>query len=189
MNTFKNRVNQFIKSQDIHLEDDVFEYGYTIVSKYVIVLLIVLLVSIWLDTCVETIIFLFVFVSLRQYLGGFHLNVKVWCLMFSIGIMILLPFGCKYVGYVDLILRMVSLVIIILIMNFIGVVDHKNKRLTNKEKKRFIIKANKIFLGYSIIVLVFYSILPLSYSNTVFLSLEFMSLNSVVGYVLNQKNN
>ena len=58
----KKKLYSFILSQNIFIEEDVFSYGYDVVTTYTLFLLILLPLSILNHTIIEILIFIFIFI-------------------------------------------------------------------------------------------------------------------------------
>lgn len=179
----KEYIYNFIQSQNICIDADVFDYGYLITKKYLIFILITLPVVIIQQSFVEFIIYLVVFISLRQNLGGFHFDNSNICMFFSIISAIFIMFINQSISDINLVARIFILLSTFICINKIGVLDHKNKRLTDYEKSMFTKKANIILLFYSIIGIFIYSLQP-SFVNVMFLTLIFMDLNMLSSILL-----
>ena len=162
------------------MEYDVFSYGFSIVSTYFIYLLILVPFSILNEDFFETIIFLIVFTSLRQYLGGLHFNSSIKCMIASLFVGTILPILGKYMYHIILWVQIICFLFTFIIIHFIGTNDHHNKRLDDQEKITFKIKANKTLLFYFIFVMIFYSYIPKSFTNTIILTILLMNFNLII---------
>lgn len=137
MNQLKNKLYSFLLNQGLEPEYDVFDYGYKILTKYLIFLTIVIPLSILLNNFSETILFLIVFITLRQYLGGIHIENSILCMMFSIIISLLIPQLAKVFNHFNILFLIGIFIIAEISILLLGPIDHKNKRLSNAEKKCF----------------------------------------------------
>lgn len=184
----KKKLYSFILSQNIFIEEDVFSYGYDVVTTYTLFLLILLPLSILNHTIIETLIFIFIFISLRRYLGGLHFNSHKTCMLFSIIVSLLIPYINSHLNYINIIIRCLIFFIAFLSIYFIGVTDHKNKRLNTAEKKIFKHHAIILLCLYFLIGNLFYSKENLQYLNILFVTIAFFDINLLITYILNKKS-
>lgn len=179
----KDKIYRFILNQNINMDYDVFAYGYYVVTTYCLYLGILIPVSIFNHVFVETLIFIVVFVSLRQYLGGLHFSNYLVCLIVSVFVAIIVPLiSCK-IGNIPIYLRLIIILISILCTNLIGPIDHKNKKMSIREKEIFRKKANIILLFYLTISLCFYHRVPIKFGNVILLTITIMNLNLLLPFL------
>lgn len=181
----KDKIYKFMLNQSIKMDYDLFSYGYHIFMTYCLYLSLIIPISIIHKTFLETILFLIVFVSLRQYLGGIHFNNSFVCLIVSLIVAIIIPLISNKIGNVPIFLRALVIVISFLCINLIGPVDHINKRLSVNEKRLFKIKSNKILLFYLMFEIFLYPLFLVEYGNTVLFTIFIMNINLILPVVLN----
>lgn len=71
-------------------EEDFLRYGFELLIGYFIKVVILLTIAMSLHITAETIILVHAFVSLRIFSGGQHLSTYLSCLLFSLGLFLLL---------------------------------------------------------------------------------------------------
>ena len=153
MKKIRNKLYKFILNQNIKIDEDTFSYGSLIAIKYFIYLLIIIPISIIFHNFLEFLIFIITFVSLRRNVGGIHLNNTILCMLFSIFFSFIIPFVSKFLGFIDVVYRIIISLFSLISINFIGIIDHKNKRITKHEREYFLQKANKILLCYFVLLI------------------------------------
>lgn len=176
----KDKIYRFILNQNINMDYDVFAYGYYVVMTYCLYLSVIIPISIIHHTFFETVLFIMVFVSLRQYLGGIHFNSSFVCFIVSIIVAIIIPLISSKIGNVTIYVRLLIIVISFLCVNLVGPVDNINKRLSIKEKNYFLIKANKILSIYLIYEIFLYSIFLIEYGNTILFTIFVMNISLIL---------
>ncbi|WP_458414956.1 accessory gene regulator ArgB-like protein [Schinkia sp. CFF1] len=73
-------------------EEDYLRYGFELLIGYFIKVLVLLAIAMSLHITSQTICLILAFVSLRVFSGGHHLSTYLSCLVFSLGLFILLAF-------------------------------------------------------------------------------------------------
>ena len=127
MQTLKKKVYSFLINQGVNPELDIFNYGFNVSIKYFIFLIIALPLSLVFHCFKETIIFLITFISLRQYLGGFHFNNSNTCMFFSIIVTLLIPLLSNNIEYINIWFRSLIFASCIFAATYFGPIDHKKK--------------------------------------------------------------
>ena len=62
-------------------------------------------------------------------------------------------------------------------INMFGVVDSHKKKLTKKEKRNYISKANVLLIIYSFILIGFNNFIPSNYANLVLITIFYININ------------
>lgn len=129
----KEKLYRSMKELGLDIDYDTFSYGSAVCVQYLLFLIITLPVIIIFKLYLETLTFLVFFIFLRRYNGGFHFDNKYFCLISSVIISIIFPhlsvqLQFNFFHYLSII------ICIIFFTYFLGVVDHKNKILSEKKK-------------------------------------------------------
>lgn len=180
MNQLKNKLYYFLLNQGIEPEYDVFDYGYKIFTKYLTFLIIIIPLSLLFNIFIETIVFLAVFISLRQYLGGIHIDNSFLCMFFSIIISLLIPIIARLLKNINLPSFIIVFIISEISILILGPIDHKNKRLSSIEKKYFKRKSFLIILLYFFICCFLYFFKQKIYINIILLTIILNIFNLIV---------
>ncbi len=147
----KNVAVFFIKKNLIQEDEiDIYIYGLQLIISSILGISIILFFGIISEHLTDSLIFLFCFIILRQYSGGYHANSYLKCNLYFITIFILTEAVVLYtqLDYIDALtvgLVCISFVIILRI----APIDNKNKKLSNSQK----IKNKKITLIIFIILI------------------------------------
>ncbi len=70
----------------------VLKYGIEVILNGLLVVMLSLFVSLFLDNTIETIMAMIAFVLLRQVSGGYHFQKSMWCTVFSVSLFTFIPF-------------------------------------------------------------------------------------------------
>lgn len=127
-----------VRNKIVAIEDrDVFIYGYEILISSVIGAFSVLLLGVFLNTFVESLLFLIIFVTIRQCTGGYHANSYMKCIVSFVAIyvcvIIVLNFVLPY--YSLLIWAIISVVCMSVILD-LAPIENPQKPLTVEIKVR-----------------------------------------------------
>ncbi|WP_419483720.1 accessory gene regulator B family protein [Holdemanella porci] len=79
------------QKNNIDIEQDVFNYGISVLKEQFICIFISLIISYVLKTVREFFLFLFLFIPIRVNLGGYHCKTKINCYICSVSSCILFP--------------------------------------------------------------------------------------------------
>jgi accessory gene regulator B len=110
-------------------------YGIELIISEIIGVLIILLLGVVTGTYLNAVAFLIIFISVRQYTGGFHANNYISCnIFFSFFYIInmLIVVHIEFNLYIGIVL---TLMIGIGTISIIGPVTHKNKRIDENLRK------------------------------------------------------
>lgn len=169
LNKIIDKLYQYMRKSNINVDYDVFSYGLNVLSKYLLVLIIVLGFTFVNETYVETLTFLLAFLSLRKYCGGFHFSSNLFCLILSIIASVLIPYLAVTVKIGHLI-KYILLLAYLIIFIIIGPQDCSNKRISPAEKKYFKKMGLFVFLIEAFLSIILYDI-NLAISNTLLLTI------------------
>lgn len=132
----KNAAVFFIKNNLIQEDEiDIYIYGLQLIISSILGISIILFLGIISERLTDSLIFLFCFIILRQYSGGYHANSYLKCNLYFITIFLLTEFVVIYTQseYIDALT--VGLVCIsFVIMLRLAPIDNINKKLSNSQK-------------------------------------------------------
>lgn len=125
--------NNIIKVEDC----DAYRYGLELAISKTIMYTIVLIIALLTNTLLFSILFIGMYMELRQYTGGFHCKSAEMCLVVSalIYLIVLLLYLVNSIN-IKIILAMVSLIIPLLVLIF-SPIESINNPLTKDEKKKY----------------------------------------------------
>lgn len=179
-------VAHFFVTQNITNESKevIYAYGMELLISDVLNTVIVLMIALISHTMPAAIIFVAVFMALRQFVGGYHANSHFSCILTLIAVMLIFSYGIcniqeKYVGLFAIGFAALSLPIIFIV----APVPHPNKPMSEEkgEKLKFKSRILSVFLSISSVMLVIFRFeeLSLFVSSGILLS----ALAALIGYL------
>lgn len=176
----KNLLYEYLTDHGTKIELDVFLYGYDAALNYLLYMMFTFPIALILGETIEVLVFLFFFIPLRRYIGGYHFNSKVLCLIFSVFFSLIIPYLAITFGQIHFYFRIIILIIMIIITFKIKAVDHPNKRISVVEKLVYTKKSLIIEISYSILILMLYNESTYPYLNIAFLSTIFCVIGILI---------
>lgn len=161
--------NNIIESK---MEQEYF-YALEVFFEKLIIYISILIISVYLDLLIPTLIFLVFFCGLRSRTGGYHLNTYLKCFIGTVGIYVmfakwLYPWLDKNINYIFLILFF-SLVFIFVI----GAVNHPNINWSKTELEETK-KASRVMLFLQCISIISFTVLGVHKDCIIFATLGVM---------------
>ncbi len=129
---------------------EIFAYGINRILCNFTMLTACIIIGILSGNLINVVLFLLLFIPIRKYCGGFHLESPLNCFIASIFTVIIAVLssviicGSEIKTEISIILSVLSIIIIF----FLAPVESMNKQLTSNEKKVYKSKAIKILLLY-----------------------------------------
>lgn len=117
-------------------DTDLYEYSINILRNYIFFSIIIILGNLFTKNYFTTILFLFLFFSLRKYCGGLHFNHKSICLVFSIIVTLTVPILSNHVFIPSLHIVLLQLILTIILILF-PVIEIPQKHITYEENKYY----------------------------------------------------
>lgn len=125
--------NNIIKVEDC----DAYRYGFELLISKIIMYAIVLIIALLTNTLLFSVLFIGMYMVLRQYTGGFHCKSAEMCLVVSVLIyLIVLLFYLVNSINIKLIFAAISLTIPLLVLAF-SPIESTNNPLTKDEKDKY----------------------------------------------------
>ena len=122
--------------QDI--DTDKCRYGLEIFISSILELTSILLISIFMNNFLETLLFFTAFIPLRIYAGGYHADTHLRCYMVSLGVYVLFTILMRTIPiYQYEIIVYIDISISSLIVLFLSPIKHNNKTLTPQKTKTY----------------------------------------------------
>ena len=147
----KNVAVFFIKNNLIQVDEiDIYIYGLQLIISSILGISIILFFGIISERLTDSLIFLFCFIILRQYSGGYHANSYLKCNSYFISIFLLTEAAVIYTQakYMDALTVGLICISFVIILRF-APIDNINKKLSNLQK----LKNKKITLIIFIILI------------------------------------
>jgi accessory gene regulator B len=146
---YEKIIDRFVKLKLIPIGDkDIYTYGLDYWLSIFVNIVFVFLVAIFLHTLIETIIFLYGFISLRNFAGGYHAKTRFGCFITFMAVYLLSMISGHYLSGVSqlYILSSVSIISVFLICLFAPVCLQRNYEQTEliklKRGSRIVILLN-----------------------------------------------
>lgn len=171
----------------------IYAYGMELLISDVLNTIIVLLIALISHTLPAVVVFIAVFMGLRQFVGGYHANSHLSCMFTLVMVMLVFSYGiCNVSGQIAQIFS-IGFIIIALPINFcIAPVPYLNKQMSEKKsvklrKKSYILSV--AFSAAAIALLIFqYQIISLYVSN-VSSGILLSAIMALLGHFLNRGDN
>lgn len=167
-------------------EKDIYVYGVELIISSIINLLICLIISLLFEDFANGLVFFISFSSLRRFTGGFHSKSFLRCnIIFAVIVVIALSIN-RYLSDVfdyavfSVLLTVFTLLIIVLF----SPVYNDNKKLTEQERKQFLLKS---VLAYLIHILIYYLFLIFGIKLNIIIISDFIVAGMIVGGVFNNR--
>ncbi len=152
----KNYVSSLIKLNKVNEEDrEIVEYGLNSALELSINILTTIILGIIFNLIIETVVFLYMYSSVRKYAGGYHMSNSKSCYVFSTGIIIAVLTAIKLTTPEIMgIISAVFLIIAFPIIFKLSPVEASSRELDEDEIKYFRSKAIKnLFLQTALIII------------------------------------
>lgn len=169
----KSSLYTYLIEQRTEIDYDVYLYGYTAFINYLYYVMITFPIAFILGKVMEVLTFLFFFIPLRRYIGGYHFGSKKLCLIFSVLFSFFIPYLAIWSGNINLYIRILIIIIMVNLTIKIKAVDHPNKRISPSEKSIYTKKSLVIETLYSLGILILYNDFTYMYLNIAFFSMIF----------------
>ena len=132
-----------LKKNNINIDEDLFHYGWSIFVHYLFYLIMTFSISLYYHCIFQTIIFLFLYIPLRKYIGGFHFSSNILCIFMSTIVSIIPVLLSEYYTINTWIVILTSIILMIETV-LIAPIDHPNKRLNIMQLKLY--KKTSLFI-------------------------------------------
>lgn len=134
------QITDFLSKRDVIEEEkkDIYLYGYEIMISNILGFIITVLLGILFSSIWYSLIFYAVFVSVRQYTGGFHANSYLTCnIIFSLVISSVLLVSNFLTPFWNIYFTIIAFVFHMAVIILFSPLDNEHKRLSSEEKKKY----------------------------------------------------
>lgn len=147
--------NEIISKEEV----DIYKYGYYLLLEIAMNIIIAMCIGIAFQDIKTVIIFLFIYIPLRTYSGGWHAN-RLWkCTLISNFIIIIAEMITNYwKQYLSLYIGVLIVIICAVLILFVSPVDTETKEINDTERKVYKRKTH-IIVVIQMCVLVFCMVL------------------------------
>lgn len=168
----------------------IYAYGMELLISDVLNTIIVLLIALFSHTLPAVVVFIAVFMGLRQFVGGFHANSHLSCMFTLVMVMMVFSYGiCNVSGHITPIFSISFIMIALPIILCIAPVPHPNKPMSEEKgiklRKRSIILAVALSAAVIALLVFQYQKISLYVSSGILLS----AIMALLGHFLNRGDN
>ena len=168
----------------------IYAYGMELLISDVLNTLIVLLIALISHALLAVIVFIAVFMGLRQFVGGYHANSHLSCMFTLVMVMLVFSYGiCNVSGQIAQIFSIGFIAIALPVIFCIAPVPHPNKPMSKEKgvklRKRSIILAAALSTAVIALLLFQYRKISLYVSSGILLS----AIMALLGHFLNRGDN
>lgn len=179
-----DKLYRFFKDSHVDIEEDDFIYGLTNIIHQSVFAVILVPISLYLNTFVESCLFYILYSELRKYSGGIHMKRTTLCIALSLLVSITIPILTKKIIITSVVDVLIYSMINIFFISAHKSVQHKNKPLSEKEVDYYTRKAMNVELVYAIVsvclnILNLYVISSLIIYTFTFCSIELVVLSII----------
>lgn len=123
-----------IQKQDI----DTCRYGLEVFASSVLEIASILIIAIFIGNFFETLSLFIMFIPLRIYAGGYHADTKIKCYLISLGVYVLLTLVITITpkAMFPMLNTYLTVITCVTVLTLSPVI-HKNKTVSNKEKRHY----------------------------------------------------
>lgn len=157
MDTLAKKLTDYIIDKKIILPEhyEIYHYGLTCFLELLISFITCVIISMLLKMPIECLIFFAIFIPLRSFGGGLHLNTYLHCYLASCTVLTITLLLVKYItipAVASLILCFISLILLFII----GPVDNPNRPVSSDENQLFKRRTNITLIVCGIVAGIFY---------------------------------
>ena len=180
----KSKFYTVMKTNNIEIDYDVFEYALYILKQYFSFLLISSIIALYFGILPNLLFFILFFIPLRTCIGGLHFNKKYTCLLFSFITSLFIAYSSYHINFGTLYFKIGLMGCYIIITFFVKPTDHFNKRVSEEDKLKFKKNSILILFSYSCLLIVFEFLHVISLSNLLILTSGLSTINNCVAKFL-----
>lgn len=179
------RIENLMRKNNIEIQDEeLFEYGCSLLLNYTITILVILGIGLYLNITLDILVFCLVFLVLRSSTGGYHTESKYSCFFLSIAVTILVPLLLKCEIIPLYLLMLINVMMFCIILMHLPI-ENKNKPLSINEKDYYRKRAISLYI-IDFVILGFLSLVNITHIALVF-SVGMLTNSISVGVAIIQK--
>ena len=139
-------------------DEEIYAYGMELLYSSVFNILLAVVIAAATDTLLPSTVFIITFIVLRQYIGGYHADTHIGCMLILAVVLITFGMLSKYIPTgLEIPISISSTVISIILVILFAPVEHPNKPLSDNDKIR--LRKNGIIGIFMISVIIIIMIL------------------------------
>lgn len=169
-------------------EREIYEYGFSIATEMLLCILVCFSISMILHTFIEGILFFVIFIPLRSYAGGLHLNNYWSCFSLSCLTFFIIMMLGKYLEFPIYIALIIFFLLEIVVYNLYPV-ENINRIVDADEDKQFKKRLKQFLIMDGTLAIVFAIVGWSKYLQTFMFTLVMIVVTMVVGKCKNKRMN
>lgn len=166
-------------------EREIYEYGFTVAMETVLCIVVCFAASLVLHTVFEGLLFFVVFIPLRSYSGGLHLNNYWSCFSLSCLTFLSIMLLGKYLDFSIYILLIVFFLSEIIVYSLYPV-ENMNRTVDIEEDKQFNKKLKQFLVIDGTMAIIFASLNWCKYLHTITITIVMIVITMVIGKCKNR---
>lgn len=184
MEKLASKLTEYLIHKEVILQEkrNIYQFGFQVGLEVILNTVISILIAVACKMEVECIVFFFVFIPLRSYAGGLHLNSYIQCMICSCLSLLLILLVVKYIK-IDSILMMCIIALSIIFIKVIKPVEHINRPVSRKKYTEFVKKLNITLIVLAVVSTVLFVLDVKRMLFTVAVTMLFMVLILFLGKV------
>ena len=165
---------------------EVHTYGFEILFSEIINWLITIMIAVCTKTVIETTIYMFVFISMRETHGGYHCKSHIGCIITSTLVYLLYIFMFFYTSEnFIIIISLLALVFNLIIVFMVAPVEHPNKPIRTEDLNKFrelSIKKSCLYCSIAIVLILLQYEFTIKYGYSIFIAQVTASISMLIEY-------
>lgn len=184
MEKLASNLTEYLIHKKVILQErrNIYQFGFQVGLEVILNTVISILIAVACKMELECIIFFLVFIPLRAYAGGLHLDSYIKCMVCSCLSLLLILLIVKYIN-IDGILMMGIVAFSIIIIKAIRPVEHINRPVSRKKYKEFAKKLNITLMTLTVISIVLFVLEINRILFTVAVTMLFMAIILFLGKI------
>lgn len=180
---FSSMIANFLLCHNIIQEEDreIYQYGYETLLYSIGQTFVLLLLGGMLGKWIESVVFIIVFATLRRCTGGYHANTRFGCMLMTViaymTVLLLQEIPVR-ISTVQVIFLFFLLFYLLVFITY-APVEHENKPLTDRQRKRYKKQGSGLSILYLFVaVLTFKELSPIAF--TIILTMAMTALLMII---------
>lgn len=169
-------------------EREIYEYGFSIAMEMLLCVLVCFSISMTLHTFVEGILFFVIFIPLRSYAGGLHLNNYWSCFSLSCLTFFIIMMLGKYLEF-PIYIALIIFILFEIVVYKLYPVENVNRTVDADEDKQFKRRLKQFLLMDGALAIIFSVVGWSKYLQTFMFTLVMIAITMIIGICKNKRMN
>ncbi len=154
------KLSQYLcKKEKIQYDEiGIYAYGFEIFISDMMCVLNIILFGILFSRLLESILFLVIFVALRNFCGGYHANTHFVCNIIFVSSLVMVLLYVEYIRVCNYYLFIGEWIVSFAIIAWLAPVENKNKRISLTKRKMYKINSIGLTLGFMFISIIIHDV-------------------------------